>query len=51
MDNKKQIVFNIYGGSQQITPVATTATQNYYGDQFALDKLRNEDPTAQELTL
>ena len=26
------IVFNIYGGSNQILPNATSATQNYYGD-------------------
>lgn len=27
------IVFNIYGGSNQILPNATSATQNYYGDR------------------
>lgn len=27
------IVFNIYGGSNQILPNATSATQNYYGDE------------------
>ena len=27
------IVFNIYGGSNQILPNATSATQNYYADE------------------
>lgn len=42
MDDNQKIVFNFYGGSQQINPNATTATQIYYGDQFAADKLRKE---------
>ncbi len=32
------IVFNIYGGSNQILPNATSATQNYYGDEAELEK-------------
>ena len=32
------IVFNIYGGSNQILPNATSATQNYYGDEAVLEK-------------
>ena len=31
------IVFNIYGGSNQILPNATSATQNYYGDEAEPD--------------
>ena len=31
------IVFNIYGGSNQILPNATSATQNYYGDETELE--------------
>ena len=42
MDDDKQIVFNFYGGSPQVNPKATTAIQNFYGDQFAADKLRKE---------
>ena len=30
--------FNIYGGSNQILPNATSATQNYYGDEAELEK-------------
>ena len=33
------IVFNIYGGSNQILPNATSATQNYYGDEAELENL------------
>ena len=36
------ITINCYGGSQQINPVATTAVQNFYGDQFAKDRLKEE---------
>ena len=32
------IVFNIYGGSNQILPNATSATQNYDGDEAELEK-------------
>ena len=40
MDNETHfsIVFNIYGGSNQILPNATSATQNYYGDEAELEK-------------
>ena len=33
------IVFNIYGGSNQILPNATSATQNYYGDEAELRRM------------
>lgn len=36
------VIFNIYGGTQQVNPNATTAVQNFYGDQFAAEKLREE---------
>ena len=32
------IVFNIYGGSNQILPNATSATQNYYGDVLSVSE-------------
>ena len=32
------IGFKIYGGSNQILPNATSATQNYYGDEAELEK-------------
>ena len=49
MEDSKQIVFNIYGGSQQINPTAATAIQNYYGDQFAAEKLREESLNLSDL--
>ena len=36
------ITINFYGGSQQVNPSATTAVQNFYGDQFAKEKLKEE---------
>lgn len=36
------ITINIYGGTQQINPAATTAEQHFYGDQFAKETLKNE---------
>ena len=36
------ITFNIYGGTQQVNPSATTAVQNFYGDQFAKEVLKEE---------
>lgn len=36
------ITFNIYGGTQQINPSATTAEQHFYGDQFAKEMLKEE---------
>ena len=41
------IVFNIYGGSNQILPNATSATQNYYGDEAELEK----DDVSKDLSL
>ena len=40
MDHKESfnITFNIYGGSNQILPNATTATQNFYGDRSERNK-------------
>ena len=39
-EDKNNITFNIYGGSNQILPNATKAEQNFYGDQFAREALR-----------
>ena len=39
---KSNITFNIYGGSNQILPTATQAVQNFYGDEFAKEKLVKE---------
>ena len=36
------ITINFYGGTQQVNPSATTAVQNFYGDQFAKEKLKEE---------
>ena len=41
-----KVTINIFGGTQQINPSATSAVQNYYGDQFARDK-REEEAKAQ----
>lgn len=40
MDNKESlnITFNFYGGSNQILPNATAATQNFYGDRPGQDE-------------
>lgn len=35
-------IINIHGGNNQILPNATEAIQNFYGDRFAADKLRDE---------
>lgn len=37
-----EITFNIYGGTQQINPSATTAEQHFYGDQFAKEMLKED---------
>lgn len=39
-EDKSNITFNIYGGSNQILPNATKAEQHFYGDQFAKEALR-----------
>lgn len=39
-EDKNNITFNIYGGSNQILPNATKAEQHFYGDQFAKEVLR-----------
>lgn len=39
-EEKNNITFNIYGGSNQILPNATKAEQHFYGDQFAKEALR-----------
>jgi len=38
-EDKKCIVFNIYGGNNQILPNATKAELIFYGDQFANEAL------------
>ena len=40
-EEKSNIIFNISGGNNQILPNATKAEQNFYGDQFAKEALRN----------
>ena len=44
------IVFNIYGGSNQILPAATKAEQYFYGDQFAKEALRKGGTAEPPLT-
>jgi len=39
-----EVIFNIYGGTQQVNPNATTAAQNFYGDRFAADLLKGKTP-------
>ena len=40
-EEKNNITFNIYGGSNQILPNATKAEQHFYGDKFAKEALKN----------
>lgn len=35
INNKPEIEIKIFGGTNMIAPVATTAVQNFYGDRFA----------------
>lgn len=49
-EEKNNITFNIYGGSNQILPNATKAVQNFYGDQFAHEALRQGAPAEPPLT-
>lgn len=49
-EDKNNITFNIYGGSNQILPNATKAEQHFYGDQFAKEALRKGAPTEHPLT-
>ena len=49
-EEKNNITFNIYGGSNQILPNATEAVQNFYGDQFAREALRKGAPAEAPLT-
>ena len=49
-DDNQGIVFNIYGGSNQILPKATEAKQIFYGDQFAREALRAKQPADAPLT-
>ena len=49
-EDNKGIIFNIYGGSNQILPNATKAEQHFYGDQFAKEALRKGAPTDSPLT-
>ena len=46
-EEKNNITFNIYGGSNQILPNATKAEQHIYGDQFAKEALRKGAATAE----
>ena len=41
-DGDDVIAINIFGGCQQILPNATRAVQNFYGDQFAGERSREE---------
>ena len=45
-NSKSNVTFNIYGGNNQILPNATEAVQNFYGDQFADQKLHSEGESA-----
>lgn len=47
---KNNITFNIYGGSNQILPNATKAEQHFYGDQFAKEALRHGAPAESQLS-
>lgn len=49
-EEKNNITFNIYGGSNQILPNATKAEQHFYGDQFAKEALRQGAPAELQLT-
>ena len=49
-EDKKGIVFNIYGGSNQILPNATKGEQIFYGDQFAREALRKDSEAERMLT-
>lgn len=49
-EDKNNITFNIYGGSNQILPNATKAEQHFYGDQFAKETLRKGAATEPPLT-
>lgn len=49
-EDKQGIVFNIYGGSNQILPNATKAEQIFYGDQFAKEALCKGQPQPAPLT-
>ena len=42
MNDKPEIEIKIFGGTNMIVPAATTAVQNFYGDQFAEVALRPE---------
>lgn len=52
MDDKENsnITFNIYGGTNQILPNATTATQNFYGGCAVQDKPEGENGKESLLT-
>ena len=49
-EDKNNITFNIYGGSNQILPNATKAEQHFYGDQFAKEALRKGTAAEPPLT-
>ncbi len=49
-DEKNNITFNIYGGSNQILPNATKAEQHFYGDQFAKKELGEDEASEPQLT-
>lgn len=43
MNDKPKTEIKIFGGTNMIAPVATTAIQNFYGDRFAEVALHPED--------
>ena len=43
MNEKPEMMINIFGGNNQIFPVATTAVQNFYGDQGTAVAVQSED--------
>ena len=43
MNEKPEMMINIFGSNNQIFPVATTAVQNFYGDQGTAVAVQSED--------
>lgn len=51
MKEDKNVVINIYGGTQQILPNATQAVQHFYGADISRDVFREGALSRQELSL
>ncbi len=50
MKEDKNVVINIYGGTQQILPNATQAVQHFYGAEISRDVFREGALSRQELS-